>query len=76
MAFNGFKNPNIALQLLFWNHQYYNYAVIPTSNAQTIYEELYLGRYAWVYIVAPFVGAFAAGVLAKAHLNNVAAVKG
>ena len=27
------------------------------------------GRYAWIYIVAPFVGAICAGLMAKVHIK-------
>lgn len=70
--FNGFKNPNLAFQLLFWNKDYYGYKIFPNrENERTIYENLNLGRYAFMYFAVPFGAALLAGFASKAHVERL-----
>ena len=68
--FNGYKNPNFAINTAVWTHQYYNYKTLPDdNNMQTFYDANFYGRYAWVYLVAPFAASILSGILAIMHVE-------
>lgn len=64
----GFKNPNLAFQMYFWNRYFYDYKM-STMTEQSEFERLQLDNYFWVYVSAPFAASVIAGIAAKLHLN-------
>jgi len=68
VTFSGHINPWYAIELLIWGKSYYGYKSIST-NDQTVWQANSYGRYGWIYIVAPLVGAIAAGIFAKFHVG-------
>jgi glycerol uptake facilitator-like aquaporin len=61
-------NPMIALETLIWSSVGYNNKSYDPN--QTDFKFLDMGRYWWLYVVAPMIAAVPAGFLAKLHLRN------
>lgn len=65
-------NPTLIIQIWFWGMGSYNDNIVNTSNeSHTYYDTFHLGRYIWIYILAEYLAAIAAGFLARIHFDNV-----
>ena len=66
----GFMNPTLAWEIYFWGmatYTNYNNADDHTSE----YKLLHMGRYIWLYVIAPYVAAIFAGFFAKLNYNHL-----
>jgi hypothetical protein len=67
----GFMNPTLIIQIWFWGMGSYNTRQSLSSNSKTVYNFNAYGRYIWVYILADYLAAIAAGYLARMHFENL-----
>ena len=65
LNYGGTSNPTINLIMYIWSIISYNYGdAITTKN---YFDENHLGRYTWIYILAPIVASIFAGLFAGMH---------
>ena len=64
----GLMNPTLTIEIWFWGMGSYN-DKNPANNHQTIYFRDHQGRYIWLYILADYLAAICAGLLARVHFN-------
>ena len=67
----GLMNPTLIIQIWFWGMGSYNNKQNLSSGSQTVYNFNHYGRYIWVYILADYVAAIAAGYLGRLHFDNL-----
>ena len=64
-------NPTLVVQIWFWGMGSYNDRISRASGETTVYHQRAYGRYIWVYILADYAAAFAAGYFARLHFDNL-----
>ena len=67
----GFMNPTLIIQIWFWGMGSYNTRTNLSSGSQTVYNFHHYGRYIWVYVLADYLAAIAAGWAARHHFDNL-----
>lgn len=72
--FGCIANPTLALQTLIWSAGSNDFNTDRDDQSMTNFNKQYYGRYAWIYILAPFISAVIAGLLARKHLARVESI--
>ena len=67
----GLMNPTLIIQIWLWGMGSYNTRQNMSSSSKTIYHFHAYGRYIWVYVLADYLAAIAAGWLARMHFDNL-----
>lgn len=69
-------NPTLSIQVWVWSFLSYNEKVTDLDNNKvTKFAFDNMGRYAWVYILAPCVAGIVGGMLAKCHMRHLSKVQ-
>ena len=64
-------NPTLIIEIWFWGMGSYNDRRTLANGSVTVYDDEHYGRYIWVYILAQYLAAIAAGYLARIHFDNL-----
>lgn len=68
---SGIINPIVAYGAAIWNLIFYQYEWNPVNvPGESGYDRNHLGRYVWIYLVAPLCGGLLGGLLSKVHLGS------
>lgn len=65
---NSLINPSLALEVLIWSAGAHNQKDNPQFPNKTEFQLRYYGRYAWIYLIVPFVSSILAALFAKKHV--------